>query len=121
MKKRNTLLVTVLFFITAATSFAQTNWNNWAPLDSKDGIDLQYRFGWYESYDGQKNTELQIKAYNTRNKKVMVNFDKIRFSNGTTDYGGNLLYAHQDSYTFTFRTKGSVDRFTGDWTVEYYE
>lgn len=121
MKKRNLLLATLLFIITAANSFAQTNYTNWVPFESKDGIELQFRTSYYESIDGQINTELQIKAINTRHKEVMVNLEKINFPNGFTDSGSTLLFANQNSYTFTFRNKGKVNKFTADWTVEYNE
>lgn len=111
-------LVTIIF---ATDSLAQTKWVNWAPLESNNGIELEYRFGLNTSYNGDQNTELQIKVYNTRHKEVMVNFKEIMFSNGDREWGGYLLSAKQDSYTFTFRTKGITDGFTTNWTVEYYD
>lgn len=120
MKKILLLSILATMFI-ASDSFGQSvNWANWAPLEGNDGIDAEYRMGNYTSYDGQLHTNLQIKVYNTRHKKVMVDFKKVTFSNGDTD-GGYLLGANQDSYTFEFRTKGSADSFTTHWTVEYYE
>ncbi len=113
-------IVASLLFI--ANSNAQNiNWANWAYLDSYDGIKLEYRFGYYNDYQGYAQTELQIKAYNTRNKKVMVNFKSIMFSTGKKDYGGYLFYASEDTYTFKFRTEGTADRFEYNWSVEYYE
>lgn len=119
MKKLIQLTV-FMFLLFSLNSFSQTKWANWAPLDNNNGIKLEYRFGYYKSYNGQQNTELQIKAYNTRNKKVMVNFKSLLFSTGVKDYGGHLFYANEDSYTFTFRSKGVTDRFEYNWSVEYY-
>lgn len=120
--KRFLFFTVIISFLFATNSFAQEiNWANWAPLESKDGIDLQYRFGYYINYEGREKTELQIKAYNTRNKMVMVNFDRVLFSTGKKTYGGHLFDANEDSYTFTFRTDGTADKFETEWKVDYYK
>jgi hypothetical protein len=113
-----TTLITIVF--TTNTIAQNIKWKNWASLEKSDGIELEYRFGHYTSYEGKQKTELQIKAYNTRNKKVMVNFKSVTFSTGKKDYGGHLFYPSENSYTFTFRTDGTATDFDTNWTVEYY-
>ena len=91
-------------------------------MGSDDGIDFHSRFGFDETYDGQRRTLVQVKVVNTQGRKVMVSIRRIRFSNGNTDYGAHLFSPNEDEYVFTFRQRGTVDEISiDDYNVDYYD